>query len=111
MSLNSLVCTLQDFLLVYPEYENKNLYYLQTELILLIAEVTGLKVEKIHLEDRLVEDLGLDSFTAMELLVSLEQKYRIRFSEADLAANRTLKDWIKLIGSRSKRDSSAGVTK
>ena len=73
------------------------------ELITLVAEVTGLGRDRIRPGDRLVEDLGLDSFAAMELLVLIEQKYKIKISESDLMKNKTLGDWSNLITGRCRR--------
>jgi len=81
----------------------------QVELTLLIAEVTGLRRDKIRLRDRLVEDLGLDSFAAMELLVLIEQKYKIKISESDLIKNKTLRDWAKLIAERCRRSEEVNI--
>ncbi len=83
---------------------------LQLELTALIAEVTGLREDKIHLGDRFIEDLGLDSFAAMELLILVEQKYKIKISESDLLRNRTVGDWVKLISERYRRDKATNVS-
>lgn len=79
------------------------------ELVALVAEVTGLTPGKIHLRDRIAEDLGLDSFTAMELLVLIEQKYKIKISESDLMKNKTLGDWAKLIAERCRWNEETNI--
>ena len=45
----------------------------QVELINIVADVVGLRHDRIHPKDRLIEDLGLDSFSATELLVLVDQ--------------------------------------
>ncbi len=81
----------------------------QVELTVLVAEVTGLGRDKIRLRDRLVEDLGLDSFAATELLVLIEQKYKIKISESDLIKNKTLGEWARLIAERCQRNEEANM--
>ena len=75
----------------------------EADLIEIVADVTGLRGSRIRPEARLIEDLGLDSFSAMELLVLIEKKYRINISEAELMTHKTLRDWARLIAERSPR--------
>lgn len=81
-----------------------------TELTELITEVAGLKASKLRPEARLIEDLGLDSFAATELLVAVEQRYRISISESDLRRNKTIGDWAKLISARCRRSTRSGLS-
>ncbi len=72
----------------------------ELELIDLLSDVLGISKNKINSKTLLVEDLGLDSFSATELLVLIEKKYQIKISESDFSNNKTLGDWAHLLTKR-----------
>ena len=49
----------------------------------IIAKAAGVEAEDIGPEKRLVEDLGIDSLTAITLAVQLEQSTKVRIEESD----------------------------
>lgn len=49
-----------------------------------IAEILDLPAESISDTARFVDDLGVDSLMALEIMVVLEKKYGIKIAEADL---------------------------
>lgn len=50
----------------------------------LIADIIEMEPGQIDLEARLVEDLGMDSMMALEILATMEKKYKIKIAEEDL---------------------------
>lgn len=70
------------------------------ELIKIISEVVGIEKNRLRPENKLVRDLGLDSFSLIELLVFVEKRYKIKILEEDLLEDRTVADWFLLIEQR-----------
>ena len=50
----------------------------------LIADILEMEPGKIDPNAHLVEDLGMDSMMALEILASIEKKFRIKVPEEDL---------------------------
>ncbi|MDP2913013.1 MAG: acyl carrier protein [Candidatus Omnitrophota bacterium] len=69
---------------------------LEKELRDMIAKIVEIEPKKIGLDTKFVEDLGMDSMMALEILASMEKKYKIQVPEEKLNQLRTLKDAIKL---------------
>jgi len=58
---------------------------LENELRFLIAEVVEIEPDKITPAASFVDDLGMDSMMALEILASIEKKYKIRIPEENLS--------------------------
>ena len=69
---------------------------LEQEVRELIADIIEMEPSKIDPEANLVEDIGMDSMMALEILASMEKKYRIKISEDDLPKITTLNRAIDL---------------
>ncbi|MDD5495524.1 MAG: acyl carrier protein [Candidatus Omnitrophica bacterium] len=65
-----------------PEINSQNL---EQELRSLIASIVEIDEKKITPEAKFIEDLGMDSMMALEILASVEKKYKIRIPEENLA--------------------------
>ena len=63
-----------------PVVENEFL----AELRGLVADVLDLDEEVITLDANFVDDLGVDSLMALELMVTLEREYQLTLTEEDL---------------------------
>ena len=50
----------------------------------LIADILEMEPAKIDPSAQLVEDLGMDSMMALEILATIEKKFRIKIPEEDL---------------------------
>ena len=50
----------------------------------LIADILEMEPGKIEPNAQLVEDLGMDSMMALEILATIEKKFRIKLPEEDL---------------------------
>ena len=62
----------------------------------LIADIIEMDPKEIDADANLVEDLGMDSMMALEILASMEKKYRIKISEDDLPKITTVNRVIEL---------------
>ena len=62
----------------------------------LIAEIIEMNPDEIQPDAHLVEDLGMDSMMALEILASLEKKFKIRIPEDELPKITTLNKAIEL---------------
>lgn len=64
---------------------------LEKEIRKLIAEIIEIDESKITSDAKFVEDLGMDSMMALEILSSVEKKYKIRIEEDNLPKITSLK--------------------
>ena len=62
----------------------------------LIADIIEMEPDQIPPDAHLVEDLGMDSMMALEILASIEKKFRIKIPEEDLPKITTLNNAIEL---------------
>jgi len=69
---------------------------LEKELRDIIAKIVEIDPDKITLEASFVEDLGMDSMMALEILAAMEKKYKIQVPEEKLGKLKNLKETIKL---------------
>ena len=69
---------------------------LENELRELIAKIVEIEPAAITLNANFVEDLGMDSMMALEILASIEKKYKIQVPEEKLNKLRNLKEAISL---------------
>ena len=69
---------------------------LEKELREIIARITEIDPKNIGLESKFVDDLGMDSMMALEILAAMEKKYKIQVPEEKLSQLTTLKETIKL---------------
>ena len=72
---------------------------LEKEIKKIIEEITEIEQEKITPEAKFIEDLGMDSMMALEVLASLEKKYKIRIPEESLMKITNLKQTVELVKS------------
>ena len=83
-----------------PEIDKKNL---ESEIRAIVAEITEIEPEKIILEADFVEKLGMDSMMALEVLASIEKKYKIQIPEENLMKIKNLKEILKLVNEFLKK--------
>lgn len=69
---------------------------LEKELREIIARIVEIEPDKITLEANFVEDLGMDSMMALEILAAMEKKYKIQVPEEKLGKLKNLKETINL---------------
>lgn len=63
----------------------------------IIAHDFHVKAESITLATRLREDLNVDSLDAVELIMTLEDKFGISIADSDATALKTVGDIVKYI--------------
>ena len=56
----------------------------EQEVTTLIADILEMDAAEINPDASLVEDLGMDSMMALEILASIEKKFKIKVPEEDL---------------------------
>lgn len=76
---------------------------LETDIRAMIAEIVGLSPEKITPSAAFVDDLGMDSMMALEILASLEKKYKICIPEDSLVKISNLRETVKLVAEKIGR--------
>jgi acyl carrier protein len=70
---------------------------LEGELKALIAGIVEIDPGKLTPEASFVEDLGMDSMMALEILASVEKKYALKIPEDNLAKISSLKQVVELV--------------
>ena len=70
---------------------------LENELRSIVAEIVEIDPCKITLEASFVEDLGMDSMMALEILAYIEKKYKLRIPEENLTKITNLSKVIELV--------------
>ena len=68
----------------------------EQEIRAIIAEITEIEPEKITLEAKFVEELGMDSMMALEILAAIEKKYKVQIPEEKLMSLTNLQGAINL---------------
>lgn len=69
---------------------------LETELRQMIAKIAEVDESKVTLDADFVEDLGMDSMMALEILSIIEKKYNVKLSEEYLSKIATLRSLIDI---------------
>ncbi len=79
---------------------DKKIENIENDIRSMIADIVGISPEKITPEASFTEDLGMDSMMALEILASLEKKYKLRIPEESLIKIKNLNETVKLIRGR-----------
>ncbi len=70
---------------------------IKSELKEMMAEIMETEQEEINDDAQFVQDLGMDSMMALEILASLEKKYKIIIPEEDLLKFTTLNSTAEVV--------------
>ncbi|WP_323722326.1 acyl carrier protein [Candidatus Fokinia crypta] len=70
---------------------------IQQSVYMIIAEKSGFSVEKMNDELNLKEEIKVDSLTSVELVMALEEKFRIEISDESMQKVETVGDVIKIV--------------
>lgn len=76
---------------------------LEREIRAIIAEILEVDEEKITPDARFVEDLGMDSMMALEVLASAEKKYKIKIPEENLTKVTSLRNVVDIVGNLTNK--------
>ncbi|MDD4664305.1 MAG: acyl carrier protein [Caldisericia bacterium] len=69
---------------------------LESEIRCLVAEILEMDESKITPDAKFVDDLGMDSMMALEILASVEKKYKIKIPEEYLTKVTSLKSMVEI---------------
>lgn len=69
---------------------------LEKEIRSIVAEILEIKEENIRPDARFAEELGMDSMMALEILASVEKKYKIKIPEEYLTKVTSLKSMVDI---------------
>ena len=72
-------------------------YDVEADLRQLVAMILEVEPDTIDENANFVKDLGMDSMMALEILASIEKKYKIVIPEETLAKFTSLKDTSKIV--------------
>lgn len=73
------------------------------QLVEIIAEQLGVDESKIKEESNLVNDLGADSLDTLELVMTLEQEFKVEISDSEAEKLETVVDIIKFVNNKLKK--------
>ncbi len=82
---------------------------LVAELRTLLADVVDVDEELMGYETHFINDLGVDSLMALEVMVTLERKYQVKLSEGDLQKMTCLREVHELLVDRLEAASSVAA--
>jgi len=69
---------------------------LEKEIRSLVAEILEMDEEKITPDAKFVDELGMDSMMALEILASVEKKYKIKIPEEYLTKVTSLRSMVDI---------------
>ena len=75
----------------------KDAEYIKNKVIQILADKLDIELEKIKPESKLIEDLGMDSFGAIEMAFALEEEFKLKIPEADLEGVNSVSDIINYL--------------
>lgn len=73
-----------------------NVEMVKEEIAAIIADIAELPVEEIGGDDTFVDDLGLDSLLALEVLAAIEKKFKVDIAEENLPLMQTLNATVEV---------------
>ncbi|MBU0634871.1 MAG: acyl carrier protein [Candidatus Omnitrophica bacterium] len=75
----------------------KNFEEIKKEVKTKVSEITEIPEEKLKEDARFVEDLGVDSMMALEIVASIEKKYQVAIREEDIPKISNLRGIYELL--------------
>lgn len=70
---------------------------IESEIISIIADVSGFEQEEINLNTKLIDELEIDSIKAIEITVAIEKKFKISIRDEDVPKIVTVNDAVELV--------------
>lgn len=70
----------------------------------ILIDLTNIKKTKITITSSLENDLGIDSFTALEILAAIEQDFDIVIRKEKISTLRTFQDVLELVKNILKKN-------
>jgi len=72
----------------------KTVDQIEKKVVEVIAELLHLDESNIEPNSLLIEDLGMDSFAAVEMLFKIEEEYDLEISDEEMIKLKTIKDVV-----------------
>jgi len=69
----------------------------------ILSKKLNIPKEKIKLNSHLVDDLGMDSFQAVEISFELKEKFNIKISDEEFTNIKKVADILKMINQKIKK--------
>ena len=69
----------------------------------ILEKILNIPQSQIKLDSKLEQDLKMDSFSAIEIMYEIEDKFGIETSEKDLSPFKTVRDIVAYIATNLKR--------
>lgn len=60
----------------------------------ILSDKSSFPIEKIKSDSSLVNDLGIDSFTTVEIMFAIDHEFEIKISQNDIAKFKTVQDIV-----------------
>jgi acyl carrier protein len=70
----------------------------------ILSKKFDVEMGAIHPETRLAEDLGVDSFGAVELMFEIEEAFGLKIPDSDIEHVRRVKDVVAYLAAWSKKN-------
>jgi acyl carrier protein len=70
---------------------------IKNEIRQLVSEIADIPLAELRDEAKFAEDLGLDSMIALEIIASIEKKYKVSIPEEEIPNIRSLQETYTLI--------------
>jgi acyl carrier protein len=77
--------------------QNQDFDIVKEEVKKIVSEITELPQEQLREDARFVEDLGVDSMMALEIVASIEKKYKITIPEEEIPNIRSLNNVYEVL--------------
>jgi acyl carrier protein len=77
-------------------------FEVETKVKALLAEKLDIDQQKVTLDSRLIDDLGMDSFASIEIVFELEEVFSIKVSDKDMAKAVFVRDIVDYISAQKK---------
>ncbi|MCX7661889.1 MAG: acyl carrier protein [Candidatus Omnitrophica bacterium] len=75
---------------------------IQQKVIKILAENLNIDPKNITCQSKLVEDLGVDSFSAIEIMFEIEDEFKININEDEIVSIKTVEEIVKNIINKIK---------
>jgi acyl carrier protein len=74
--------------------------HILSDILNLVSANSNIPTDKISINQSLIDDLGLDSFSMVEIVYELELKYGVQVKNEDLKNVKTVSDIVSLVNDR-----------
>ena len=77
-----------------------NIKEIETKVIDTVCEQLSIERDKVKLESSFIEDLGADSLDVVELVMIMEESFKIEIKDSDAEKMKTVGDVVKYISNK-----------